>query len=81
MNQFDLFLREFFNKMSHNEIEQETLKSVFNYGQTEENIKKIIDTEGILVVDFLREFLIPTTEKVFLSDILFHLKSKLFFLD
>ena len=75
--QFDSFLPNFLNQMTHVEMEHESLKSVQNYGQTEENIKKIIDREGI--VDFLREFLIPTSEKVFY--ILFYLKSKLIGLD
>ena len=64
-NQFDSFVRQFLNKMSHNEIQNESLNCVLNYGQTEENIKKIIDRDGI--VDFLREFLIPTIEKVFIT--------------
>ena len=47
--------------MSYSKMEYEALQSHFNFSQTEEYVKKMIDTEGI---DFVRQFLIPTTQKV-----------------
>ena len=79
-NQFDSFLPNFINQMTHDEMEHESLKSIHNYGQTEEKIKKIMNTGPPVtggIVDFLREILIPTTEKVLQCVyILFYLKVK-----
>ena len=60
-DQFDSFFPKFMNKMSYSKMEYEALQSHFNFSQTEEYVKKMIDTEGI---DFVCQFLIPTTEKV-----------------
>ena len=53
--------------MSHKQRKIEAWKAVINHTETEEFITKMIDTKP--TPDFLKQFLLPTCDKVFCKHI------------
>ena len=63
--QIESFLPQFLSKMTHVEMRLEAYETHVRHIETENFITKMIDTES--TPDFLKEFLIPTSEKVFVN--------------
>ena len=60
--QIESFLPKFLNKMSYSQMTSVVCNTLIRNTETEDFVKKIIDTEP--TPDFLRQFFIPTFEKV-----------------
>ena len=67
--QIQTFLPNFMNKMTHDQMKIEAYNAtnccIESYTETEDFIKKMTDING--TTDFLKEFLIPTNQKVFVN--------------